>query len=234
MLLEHALNLSEFDRTHMWMIFTNIGDAALTVPVAILCAAWVARVDMALAGRWILSLASGMALVGITKILYSGWGIALPLGDFRVISGHTMLSTAVWIVTLALLLKWWRLPPLMGIVAGLLIGALTGYARIFDHSHTVMEVVIGWAVGVIAAAWFLRTALQVEFRKFRPFWATVSLLAVSTLAYGHQAPFQDIINAKSEALRIHTSSVESALSYVRSRSSSVLGGRSSSHQTPTD
>ncbi|MEM5438811.1 phosphatase PAP2 family protein [Paraburkholderia diazotrophica] len=217
----------------MWMIFTNIGDAALTVPVAILCAAWLARVDVVLACRWILALTCGMALVGATKVLYSAWGIALPLGHFRVISGHTMLSTAVWIVTIALLAKWWRQPPSLGIVMGLLIGALTGYSRVFDHSHSVMEVIVGWVVGVIAAAWFLRTALHVEFRKFRPIWATLSLLAVSTVAYGHKAPLQDIIDAKSEVIRGHAPTVRCALSNIRPLSAlGALGARLPSRQRP--
>ena len=188
----------------MWTIFTNVGDAAVTLPVAIVCAIWIAKTDLRLAFRWVLTLACGMLPVGVTKVLYYAWGVALPLYHFRVISGHTMLSTAVWVVTLTLQLRWWRQPAFPGIVAGLLLGALTGASRVHGHSHSVAEVFVGWAVGAIAASSFLWTALRVEFRPFRPVWSTLCLLVVSTFAYGHTAPFQDLIEEKSAVLRERT------------------------------
>ena len=101
----------------MWTVFTNIGDAAVTLPVAAVCACWIALFNVKLAFRWIVMLSAGIAIVGASKIFYAGWGISFPASHFRVISGHAMLSTCVWMVALALQLQWWRLPPSPGIAA---------------------------------------------------------------------------------------------------------------------
>jgi len=143
----------------MWHAFTNIGDAAVTLPVAIVCAGWIAMSNLRLAFRWGLVLSAGMALVGATKILYAGWGVSFPEIEFRVISGHTMLATSVWTVTIALLLRSWGLPATVGVVGGLIVGACTGLARVFDHSHSLSEVAIGWVVGAVVGAVFLRACV---------------------------------------------------------------------------
>lgn len=201
----------------MWIMFTNIGDAALTLPVAAICAGWIALFDVRLACRWIGALAAGIAMVGVTKILYAGWGISFPASDFRVVSGHTMLSTSVWIVAITLQTKWWRRPPLFGIVAGMIVGLLTGISRVMDHSHSLSEVFAGWVLGALVAAVFLRTALYVEFERFRPVWSTISLLLVSMLAYGHTAPLQHLIDAHSPAIHNHAHSVIALFRQIRYR-----------------
>jgi membrane-associated phospholipid phosphatase len=216
----------------MWTFYSNLGDAAVTLPVAIVCAVWIAKTDLGLAYRWGLTLACGMLLVGVTKVLYYAWGVSVPLAHFRVISGHTMLSTAVWVVAFALVLRWWRQPVSPGIVAGLLLGAMTGMSRVHGHSHSVAEVLIGWTIGSIAAWVFLRLALRNEFRPFQPIWPTLCLLIVTSIAYGHRAPFQDLIETKSAALRENTPTLVCALSRIRfpavlpARGSSDKGSRS--------
>lgn len=199
----------------MWTLFTNIGDAAITLPVAAICIGWLAIFNVCLAWRLIGALAAGTAIVGATKIIYAGWGVSIPATDFRVISGHTMLSTSVWTVAITLQLKWWRLPPLPGVGAGIAIGALTGLSRVMDHSHSFPEVIAGWFLGTLVAVFFLRTAIKVEFERFRPVWFTRSLLLVSTLAYGHEAPLQYLIDAHSSAIHRHVPSVMTFLGHIR-------------------
>ncbi|CAE6969357.1 hypothetical protein R70199_08056 [Paraburkholderia domus] len=79
----------------MWNAISNLGDAALTVPAPITCTIWLKLLSREFASRWMLLLAAGMALVGVTKILYAGCRVAIPSIGFRVVSGHTTLSTAV-------------------------------------------------------------------------------------------------------------------------------------------
>ncbi|CAB3731744.1 phosphatase PAP2 family protein [Paraburkholderia rhynchosiae] len=207
----------------MWTVFTNLGDAAVTLPIAAVCACWIALFDVRLACRWIATLAAGVAVVGASKIVYAGWGISFPASDFRVISGHAMLSTSVWIVAITLQLKWWRLPPSIGIVAGLAIGALTGVSRVMDHSHSLPEVVSGWILGALVAMSFLRAALSVEFDRLRPAWSTASLLFVSALAYGHHAPLQRLIETRSPEIHSHAHSIMAYVGRVRYRVQSYEG-----------
>lgn len=201
----------------MWTVFTNLGDAAITLPVAAICAGWIALFNVRLALRLIGVLAVGAALVGATKVVYASWGIAIPADDFRVISGHTMLSTSIWMVAITLLLKWWRQPTLPGIVAGMVIGALTGLSRLVDHSHSLPEVISGWLLGALVALIFLRAAVNVEPERFRAIWPTLSLLLVSTLAYGHKAPLQHLIETRSPQIRTHVPSIMAALGRIRYR-----------------
>ncbi|CAD6530891.1 phosphatase PAP2 family protein [Paraburkholderia metrosideri] len=201
----------------MWTVFSNIGDGAVTLPVAALCVGWLAFFNVRQALRLTGVLAIGLAIVGATKIMYAGWGISVPALDFRVVSGHTMLSTSVWMVAITLQLKWWRQPPLPGVIAGMAIGAFTGISRLLNHSHSLPEVIAGWLLGVFVAAFFLRTAVNVEFERFKPVWSTLSLLLVSTLGYGHEAPFQYLIETRSPEIRNHTPSVMALLSRMRYR-----------------
>ncbi|OXH87354.1 phosphoesterase, partial [Burkholderia multivorans] len=43
----------------MWSQISNIGDAALTLPIALTCAGWLAVSNWRLAVRWIALLAAG-------------------------------------------------------------------------------------------------------------------------------------------------------------------------------
>lgn len=198
----------------MWNIFTKIGDAAVTLPVAAAYAGWIALVAPRLAGRWIATLAAGMAIVGATKVLYAGWGMSLAAFEFRVISGHTMLSTSIWMVVLALQLKWWRMPPILGVMAGLVIGFMTGVSRVMDLSHSWSEVVVGWVLGVAVAASFLSRALGTTFERPRPMWSAASLIAIAAMAYGHTAPIQDLIDAHSPAIHRRAPSVSALLGHI--------------------
>ncbi|MFM0340764.1 phosphatase PAP2 family protein [Paraburkholderia fungorum] len=198
----------------MWTLFTNLGDAAITVPVAAICVGWLALFNTRLAWRLVGALAAGTAIVGATKIIYAGWGVSIPATDFRVISGHAMLSTAVWTVAITLQLKWWRLPALPGVGAGMVIGALTGFSRIMDHSHSFPEVFSGWLLGALVAVLFLRTAINVESERIGPIWFTLSLLLVSMLAYGHEAPLQYLIDVHSSQIHRHIPSVRAFLGQI--------------------
>ncbi|CAH2902644.1 MULTISPECIES: phosphatase PAP2 family protein [Paraburkholderia] len=201
----------------MWTVFTNIGDAAVTLPVAAVCACWIALFNVKLAFRWIVMLSAGIAIVGASKIFYAGWGISFPASHFRVISGHAMLSTCVWMVALALQLKWWRLPPSLGIAAGMGIGALTGVSRLMDLSHTLPEVIAGWILGAIVGLMFLRKALSEQSERARPAWLAASLLFVCALAYGHQAPLQRLIETRSPQIHSHAHSIMALAGRVKYR-----------------
>jgi hypothetical protein len=81
-----------------WSMVSDLGDAAMTLPLAVVCLAWL---TCSTTGRdqaitWALMLAAGMVSVGVTKMLYAGCGVQIRSIDFRVISGHTMLASAVW------------------------------------------------------------------------------------------------------------------------------------------
>ncbi|MGR3909798.1 phosphatase PAP2 family protein [Burkholderia sp. SR8] len=180
----------------MWAAVSDLGDAAMTLPLALWCIGWLTRSTAGLrqAASWALMLAAGMALVGVTKMLYAGCGIQIRAIDFRVISGHTMLASAVWPMACVLVssgrAQRRTSTPLL---AGLALGALIGVARVFDDAHTPSEVVTGWFVGSAVALAFARRhgAPRIDAR-YRALVAG-SLLVVSAVAYGRHAPIQAAI-----------------------------------------
>ncbi len=177
-----------------WASVTNLGDAALMLPLALVCGLWIRAADKSEAVRWVLAISIGMALVGLVKFLHAGCGTEISVLHFRVISGHTMLSSAIWTVTIALLLgsantRWWR----FGASLGLLLAAAIGLGRVFEHAHTPIEVVVGWFLGGTIALVFLRHFFKLPRTLPHPRIAGIGLLAVSSIAYGHHAPIQSLI-----------------------------------------
>jgi membrane-associated phospholipid phosphatase len=179
--------------THIIWI-SNLGDAGLLIPLALACAIWLRVTGKHLALRWLLSLAIGMALVGASKILYAGCGIEISAIQFRMISGHTMLAAAVWPVSLALVAAgvnagWHR----AGMIGGLLLAAAIGVCRIVEDAHTPAEVLAGWLLGSAVAILFLQRLFSEPRKMPRVLFAGIGLLAVSSIAYGHRAPFEAMI-----------------------------------------
>ncbi|SAL72178.1 PA-phosphatase-like phosphoesterase [Caballeronia peredens] len=177
----------------LWTL-SNLGDAALLLPLALVCALWLRSVDMRLAVRWAVLLTAGMGLVGLSKILYAGCGLEIPAIQFRMISGHTMLAASIYTVAGGLLFGgfgggWYRL----GALGGLALAAAIGASRIMQDAHTPAEVVAGWLLGAIIAALLLLRVFDKPRKMPRALMAGVGLLAVSSIAYGHHAPFQRMI-----------------------------------------
>ncbi|WP_250452114.1 phosphatase PAP2 family protein [Caballeronia sp. ATUFL_M2_KS44] len=180
--------------TKVLWICSNLGDAALTLPLALVCALWLRTVDFRLALRWAALLGAGMGLVGLSKILYAGCGLEVSALNFRMISGHTMLAASIYTVAGALLFGslgggWYRL----GAAGGLALAAMIGASRIIQDAHTPSEVVAGWILGAAIAAMLLVRVFEQPRKMPRAAVAGVGLLAVSSIAYGHHAPFQALI-----------------------------------------
>lgn len=190
--------------TSLWNAISNVGDAALTLPLAMACAVWLRLSDPTLARRWVFLLSIGAALVGATKILYAGCGISISAIGFRVISGHTMLATSVWTVVLALVFQTAGASIWKASGVGLIIGALTAMARVLDHAHAVSEVLAGWTVGATVGILFIGTLGRGRTKLFRPLAAAGTLFLITSLAYGHHAPIQRLIDEHSHYLCART------------------------------
>ncbi|MDR5743723.1 phosphatase PAP2 family protein [Caballeronia sp. LZ029] len=177
----------------LWTL-SNLGDAAFLLPLALVCALWLRTVDARLALRWAILLAIGMGLVGLSKILYAGCGFEIAAIQLRMISGHTMLAASIYTVAGGLLLGgfgggWYR----WGAAGGLALAAAIGASRIMQDAHTPAEVVAGWVLGAVIATLFLVRVFDQPRKMPRALVAGCGLLAVSSIAYGHHAPFQRMI-----------------------------------------
>lgn len=133
--------------------------AGITVmfPAALVVAAWLwLAASKKIALTWLCVLGSAYAVVGVSKVLFKGWGVGLEGLDIAVISGHAMNACLVFTVMLSLLLRqldnrlrW----PAVG--AGLLATWWFSINYVAPIMHPLSEAIAGAVVGSVAACTFL-------------------------------------------------------------------------------
>jgi membrane-associated phospholipid phosphatase len=195
--VELAIRGSPIVRWFFWVHVTNFGDAAVTMPMALVIAGWVFAGNRQLAFKWLMLLGAGALVVGFTKILYAGCGVEITALHFRVISGHAMLSTAVWTVAFAELARGIRPRfSIAGAVVGLSFATLISISRLILHMHYVSEVITGWMLGTLVAGLFLSKIGSVNLKARRPIVIVAAILAsiLAMSAYGQHAPLQGFIS----------------------------------------
>jgi membrane-associated phospholipid phosphatase len=133
-----------------WHLITRLGEVQILLPAALL-AAWVLvarRDNWRTAAIWLCCLGLAIALTLASKLAFIGWGLGLPAFNFSGVSGHAMMSAAMYPVLLATLVparsaagRW----AAFGFGVGLAL--LVGVSRVQVGAHSWSEVVAGLAVG---------------------------------------------------------------------------------------
>ncbi|MCU1728863.1 hypothetical protein NTD86_17910 [Pseudomonas sp. 7P_10.2_Bac1] len=137
--------------------FVQFAGISVMFPAALVIAAWLwAAASKKIACLWLGVLLCAYFIVGVTKILFKGWGIGFHGLDIAVFSGHATNSCLVFTVMLSLLcqqihprLRW----PAFGIGV-----VLTWWFSINYIGHTIhplAEAIAGALVGTISAGVFL-------------------------------------------------------------------------------
>ncbi|WP_287877816.1 phosphatase PAP2 family protein [Aquitalea sp.] len=178
----------------MWNRFTNLGDLAVMLPLAMGIAIWLlAQKKFASGLHWLLAFGSAGLLVAISKIAFIGWGIGNRDFDFTGISGHTMLATAtlpvlLYLLTQAFSPRWSHLAALVGI----LMAAGIGYSRLVIQAHSLSEVVTGFLCGALASTSFIRHGND-TYSKAAGMVLLGLFFLITGQQFGQKAPGQDII-----------------------------------------
>lgn len=143
---------------HLLSFLTDFGDPFLTVPLALTIQCWLTVTRQWSAARcWAASFVCGAGLVALTKLAYAGWNIGIAVLHFTGVSGHSMLSAAVYPIAAAICAN--RASPATmrrSMYAGLLFSLAIGVSRVAFGYHTWSEVVSGWLVGGYVATLTLR------------------------------------------------------------------------------
>jgi membrane-associated phospholipid phosphatase len=136
-----------------WIFITHLGNSVLLLSTALLIALWLLRARASeMSFSWLVILGIAALLVLFTKLAFLGWGLGIESIDFTGISGHAMLSSAVFPVLAAMLtLKTSPVLTKASIGAGFLVAVVVGISRLVLNSHSPSEVILGWVVGCSVA-----------------------------------------------------------------------------------
>ncbi|WP_027213034.1 phosphatase PAP2 family protein [Burkholderia sp. WSM2232] len=177
---------------HLWYSITSLGGAGMTLPLAFAIALWLAvGYTWRMAAGWLLLLGAAIGVVTVTKLAFLGWGVGVRELDFTGVSGHAMLSTAVYPVALFLMLL--RTHPavrVLGVLLGLAAGMAVGVSRVVLSAHSPSEAVTGCLVGALAALLFVRMAWTAQPERLSVLPVAVSLMLLAVLMHGVHVPTQ--------------------------------------------
>jgi membrane-associated phospholipid phosphatase len=177
---------------HVWYSITSLGSAGLTLPLAVAIALWLALgYSWRMAAGWLLLLGVAIGVVTVTKLAFLGWGVGVRELDFTGVSGHAMLSTAVYPVALFLMLLPAR-PALrlVGVLIGLAAGIAVGLSRVVLDAHSPSEAITGCTVGALTALMFVRWSWDAEPGRLSAVPVTVSLVMLFVGLHGVHVPTQ--------------------------------------------
>lgn len=166
---------------HLWLLITSLGGAGVTLPLALAIALWLATgYSWRMAASWLLMLGAAIGLVTVTKIAFLGWGVGVRELDFTGVSGHAMLSSAVYTVAFFLILLSAPNPVRLGGVAlGLATGVAVGLSRVVLDAHSPSEAVTGVIVGALTALVFVHYWWDAQPGRLSTAVVTVSLAALT-------------------------------------------------------
>ncbi|MFT4068260.1 phosphatase PAP2 family protein [Paraburkholderia sp.] len=177
---------------HLWYSITSLGGAGLTLPLALAIALWLSvGYSWRLAACWLALLGAAIGVVTVTKLAFLGWGVGVRELDFTGVSGHSMLSTAVYPVAMFLMLLPAR-PAirLLGVLAGLAAGIAVGLSRVVLSAHSPSEAVTGCLVGALAALVFVRIAWNAEPGRLSAMPVAVSMMVLAVAMHDVHVPTQ--------------------------------------------
>jgi membrane-associated phospholipid phosphatase len=177
---------------HIWYSITSLGSVRPALPLAIAIALWLALgYSWRMAAGWLLLLGAAIGVVTVTKLAFLGWGVGVRELDFTGVSGHAMLSTAVYPVALFLMLLPAR-PALrlVGVLIGLAAGIAVGLSRVVLDAHSPSEAITGCIVGALTALMFVRWSWDAEPGRLSAVPVTVSLVMLFVGLHGVHVPTQ--------------------------------------------
>jgi len=131
----------------------HLGDLEVALPLGTALCAWLlAAGAWRTALRWGACFGAAVVLVGGSKIAHLGWGTDVGPLEFKALSGHAALVSALypfaaWVV----LLGQGRHAARVGLALGLLLGLLVAALLVANGEHTLAEASGGWLLGAAAS-----------------------------------------------------------------------------------
>ncbi|NMM36757.1 MAG: phosphatase PAP2 family protein [Glaciimonas sp.] len=190
---------------HYWTIITSYGGSAVMMPAAAAFAAWLA---LGRAWRmffwWCGLFGAGLTIVIVSKIAFIGWGIGIPALDFTGFSGHAMRAMAVIPVLFYLVLQnTGRATRTVGVLVGLLLGALICTSRVAVQVHSVTEAISGGVLGAAVSLSFIALSCKLEKPLLNRALMIATVIGLIGLSYVEPIPSQGLLTTVALSLSGH-------------------------------
>jgi len=144
----------------------DLGDISIAIPLALgLALALFCQRAGHHARWWLLVFGLGVILIGAGKLAFGLFGWSIPGTDMYVVSGHAMLTAAVYPTLFGALAR--AISPRLqapAIAAGLFLAAVMAVALVRGNDHTVSETLLGSVIGLSVAAAGLSRGVGLRFR----------------------------------------------------------------------
>lgn len=140
----------------MWIWLSELGNSKWLLPAAVLLivlSGISGTLPWRTATRWAIAVGVTSLIVLCSKIAFMGWGIGSAALDFTGFSGHAAMSACVYPPLAALLGTGRHVSRRWLVVAGLALAAAIAYSRLPLWAHSPSEVIAGFLLGGLAAAW---------------------------------------------------------------------------------
>jgi membrane-associated phospholipid phosphatase len=186
-----------------WVFITNLGDTAVTVPLALLtCCFLGAAQQTRLAFGWSFAILSCAGIVGVLKLLLATCGDRLAISGLSP-SGHTAMSTAVY-GSLCLLIANSSPAVVRAIIytGGLLLVADIAASRLALRYHSPVEVAVGVIIGVGAVAAFRIILANRPIVALPVQWLIGTAVVLVALLHGERWPAEQTLHGFAGFLRI--------------------------------
>jgi membrane-associated phospholipid phosphatase len=170
----------------LWVLVTDCGDTAVTLPLALLVLVFLVGVrERRLAFYWVLMVLACGAAIGALKLVFGACTSRFGFLEIVSPSGHTAMSTAIY-GSLALLVgasvrgpgRWAAYLAAAVLIAGIAV------SRVMLQIHDAPEVVVGLIVGIGAAAGFRATLRHGPAPHLPVAWLALAGLAVAVAMHG--------------------------------------------------
>ncbi len=145
-----------------WALLGRLGEAQLLLPAMAATVLWLLRTpaNRPLAAAWVMGMLAAALLTTLSKVAFIGWELGYAPLDFSGLSGHSMFAAAVLPVLMRVAAGHAAPPwPRLAIAAGYLLALLIAVSRLKTGTHSVADVVPGFALGALASAASMRFTL---------------------------------------------------------------------------
>src|SRR5690606_21542257 len=115
------------------------------------------------AAWWLLAFGAGVAIIASGKLAFEFFGWSLPSINMYVISGHAMLTAAVYPMLFTTLARpFGTIARMLGLFLGLGLTLLMSIGLVWGRFHTLSETILGALVGLAVAGTCLSTRARLH------------------------------------------------------------------------